>query len=188
MGNTRTIKKISIAKTKNELLVDWFLNEIHWSNLAETLNYSKAWIFKLKKRVSDFKKDEGYDHALTNVFTVTELNKVIDLYNYYIENPELFKKPKTKKEVNLEEQEKAINKSMKEFQSGLAYERGSVKLEDKEDKKQVLDEHAKSVEKQRAEINKLPKGSPERAKKEAEFKHNRADRISEFWKNQNKDS
>lgn len=187
MGNTKTIKKIKIAKTKNEILVDWFLNEIHWSKLAQTLNYSKAGIFKIKKRVADFKNDSGYDQALTNVFTVVELNKVIDLYNYYIENPELFEKPKTKKEINLEEQEKAINNSMKDFQTGLSYERGSVSLEEKEDKKQVLDKHAASVESQRAELNKLPKDSPERAEKEAEFKHNKTNRISEFWKNQNKD-
>lgn len=134
MGNTKTIKKIKIAKTKNEILVDWFLNEIHWSKLAETLNYSKAGTFKLKKRVSDLKNDNGYDEALISVFTVVELNKVIDLYNYYIENPELFEKPKTKKEINLEEQEKAINNSMKDFQSGLSYERGSVKIEEQESK------------------------------------------------------
>lgn len=49
MGYKKEMKLISIPKTKNEALLDWFLTEIHWAKLAETLNYSKAGIFKLKK-------------------------------------------------------------------------------------------------------------------------------------------
>lgn len=48
MANTKTIKQLSIAKTKSQNLLNWFLNEVHWKKLANILGYSKSGIFKRK--------------------------------------------------------------------------------------------------------------------------------------------
>lgn len=127
MGNTKTIKKLSIAKTKDKLFVDWFLNDIHWSKLADKLSYSKAGIFKYKKLVAkyreeanenkeedEYREEEGL-YSLGKVFNVIEINKLIDLYNYYVEHPEEFEKPKSKRETNIEDQVVKVKKHMKDM-------------------------------------------------------------------------
>lgn len=120
MGYKKEMKLISIPKTKNEALLDWFLTEIHWAKLAETLNYSKAGIFKLKKRVGEYREDQGDFPAIAHNFNIIELNKLIELYNYFVQHPEEFEKPKTKRELRIEEQEKIAEKTLKEM--NMTYE------------------------------------------------------------------
>ena len=126
------------------------------------------------------------------------MNIIIDIFNDYVEHPEKYEKPRKKKEIDLDKQEDAIKNSMKDFQSGLMYKRSAEKTDESEDKEEeqkatnnnkaeVLDKHTDEVKKQREEIEKLPKDSPERAKKEAEFQYGKADRISEFWDSQKQD-
>ncbi|MFH0153170.1 hypothetical protein ACG3NR_30680, partial [Pseudomonas aeruginosa] len=55
------------------------------------------------------------EEALYKAFSVSELNLLIDLYNDYVKNPEDYAKPKTKKEIDIERQEKAIEKHMKDM-------------------------------------------------------------------------
>ncbi|PTU86818.1 hypothetical protein BUZ62_06570 [Staphylococcus pasteuri] len=115
MANTRTIKHIKIAKTKCENLNDFLLNFVHWEEIAKVLNYSKPSVFRIKKQLKKYITTEGEQEALYKMFSVSELNKLIDLYNDYIENPDAYAKPKTKKELNMERQEKAIAKHMKDM-------------------------------------------------------------------------
>lgn len=212
MAFKKTQNYLTIAKTKSEQIVEFIADVVHWSVLSEKLDYTRYKSFDIKKNVrnrynelkeaSEGKDTSAFD-TLAEIFTIKELNSVIDIFNDYVEYPEKYEKPRKKKEIDLDKQEEAVKNSMKDFQSDLGYERGSVEVKDVEEqeqtnkkdkaskantKEEVLEEHAADVKKQREAINKLPKGSKERAEKEAEFKHNKANRISEFWKNQNKDN
>lgn len=131
-GNTKTIKNITIAKRKNEFLVDWLLNEVHWKEIAKKLNYSKASVFNIKKRIAkyreEFNKEENTSitadfYAISHIFTIAEVNALIDLYNYHVEHPEEYEKPKTKKQLRIEEQEKIAAKAMKEM--NMTYDKQS---------------------------------------------------------------
>ncbi|MBM6508394.1 MULTISPECIES: hypothetical protein [Staphylococcus] len=115
MANTKTIKQIKIAKTKCKNLNDFLLNFVHWEEIAKRLNYSKPSVFRIKKQMKKYLTTEGEQEALYKMFSVSELNKLIDLYNDYIENPDAYAKPKTKKELNKERQENAIAKHMKDM-------------------------------------------------------------------------
>ncbi|QJE26610.1 hypothetical protein [Staphylococcus caprae] len=115
MANTKTIKHVKVAKTKCENLNDFLINVVHWEKIAKQLNYSKPSVFRIKKQLKKYINTEGEQAALYKMFSVSELNKLIDLYNDYIENPESYGKPKTKKEVNYERQEKAIAKHMRDM-------------------------------------------------------------------------
>lgn len=115
MANTKTIKQIKMAKTKSENLNEFLLNFVHWEKIAKRLNYSKPSVFRIKKQLREHIDEEGEQEALYRMFTVSELNKLIDLYNDYIKHPEAYAKPKTKKEMNIERQEKAIAKHMNDM-------------------------------------------------------------------------
>ena len=115
MANTKTIKHVKVAKTKCENLNDFLINFVHWEKIAKQLNYSKPSVFRIKKQLKKYINTEGEQAALYKMFSVSELNKLIDLYNDYIENSESYDKPKTKKEVNYERQEKAIAKHMSDM-------------------------------------------------------------------------
>lgn len=208
MAFKKTQNHLTISKTKSEQIVEFIADVVHWSVLSENLDYTRYKSFDCKKNVrtryneleeaSEDKSDNiGFD-VLSEVFTIKEMNIVIDIFNDYVEHPEKYEKPRKKKEIDLDKQEDAIKNSMKDFQSGLTYKRSAEKTDESEDKNQdqketnnnkskVLDKHTDEVKKQREEIEKLPKDSPERAKKEEEFQRGKADRISEFWDSQKKD-
>ncbi|WP_193018634.1 hypothetical protein [Staphylococcus equorum] len=210
MAFKKTQNYLTISKTKSEQIVDLVTDELHWSVLSEKLDYTRYKAFDCKKnlrtRYNEIKeaneeKDNSAFEALAEVFTIKEMNIVISIFNDYIEAPEKYEKPRKKKEIDLDKQEQAIRKNMKDFQSDLAYERGSESVDepDKKEqgtkqeetpkdktKQQVLEEHEAKVKQQQEEIKQLPKGSPERAKKEAEFQRSKADRMEEFWASQKK--
>lgn len=211
MAFKKTQNYLTISKTKSEQIIDLVTDELHWSVLSEKLDYTRYKAFDCKKnlrtRYNEIKeaseeKDNSAFEALAEVFTIKEMNIVISIFNDYVEQPEKYEKPRKKKEIDLDKQEQAIRKNMKDFQSDLAYERGSESVDepDKQEKdakpkespkdktkEQVLEEHEAKVKQQQEEIKQLPKGSPERAKKEAEFQQNKADRMEEFWASQKKD-
>ncbi len=211
MAFKKTQNYLTISKTKSEQIVEFVIDEVHWSVLSEKLDYTRYKAFDCKKnlrtRYNEIKevseeKDNSAFEALSEIFTIKEMNIVISIFNDYVEEPEKYEKPRKKKEIDLDKQEKAIRKNMKDFQSDLTYERGSESVDepDKKEqstkqeeapkdktKQQVLEEHEAKVKQQQKEIKQLPKGSPERAKKEAEFQQSKADRMEEFWDSQKKD-
>lgn len=208
MAFKKTQNHLTISKTKSEQIVEFIADVVHWSVLSENLDYTRYKSFDCKKNVrtryneleekNEEKSDNiGFD-TLAEIFTIKEMNIIIDIFNDYVEHPEKYEKPRKKKEIDLDKQEDAIKNSMKDFQSGLMYKRSAEKTDESENKEEeqkatnnnkaeVLDKHTDEVKKQREEIEKLPKDSPERAKKEAEFERGKADRINEFWDSQKKD-
>jgi len=115
MANTKTIKRIKMAKTKCENLNDFLINIVNWQEIAKVLNYSKTSTFRIRKNLKEYIQSTSDEDALYKAFSVSELNLLIDLYNDYVKNPEDYAKPKTKKEINIEKQEKAIAKHMKDM-------------------------------------------------------------------------
>lgn len=115
MANTKTIKRIKMAKTKCENLNDFLINIVNWQEIAKVLNYSKTSTFRIRKNLKENIQSTSDEKALYKAFSVSELNLLIDLYNDYVKNPEDYAKPKTKKEIDIERQEKAIEKHMKDM-------------------------------------------------------------------------
>ncbi len=113
MANTKTQKPLTISKTKSENIVEWFVNDAHWKLLSEKLELQKTAIFRYKKNVKKISERENAFEALAEIFTIKQLNIVISMFNDYIERPEQFKNPKKKDEINLEQQEKVVQKHIK---------------------------------------------------------------------------
>ncbi|NJI17040.1 hypothetical protein GLV95_14000, partial [Staphylococcus agnetis] len=114
MANTKTQKPLSISKTKSENIVEWIVNEVHWKLLADNLDKKKSTIFVYKKQIKEMSEEKSAFYALGEVFTLNQLNAVIELFNDHVEHPEKYEKPKTKKEVNIEKQAEVVKKHMKE--------------------------------------------------------------------------
>ncbi|HDE6300883.1 TPA: hypothetical protein PR959_001630 [Staphylococcus aureus] len=211
MARTKTQKQLTIAKTKSENIVEWFVNDAHWKVLSENLELGKTAIFKYKKNIQEIEKEDGAFAALSEIFTLKQLNTVISVFNDYIEHPEKYEKPRKKSEINLKEQEDTVKKHMKDMNMDyLSYnkqsenekndkseetaEKSSEKSVERpsespkeETKEELLARQSREAEQARKEINELPKDSPERAKKEAEFERSKAKRINEFWEAQKKE-
>ncbi|MCO4365821.1 hypothetical protein [Staphylococcus agnetis] len=199
MANTKTQKPLSISKTKSENIVEWIVNEVHWKLLAENLDKKKSTIFVYKKQIKEKSEEKNAFYALGEVFTLNQLNAVIELFNDHIEHPEKYEKPKTKKEINIEKQAEVVKKHMEEMNMDYLKPKKSEK-ENKEksvdnevekpvnlqNTKDVLKKHAKQAKEAREEINKLDPNSEERKLKEAEFEANQVDRIKEFWQSKRK--
>ncbi|MCO4356162.1 hypothetical protein MTR12_11455 [Staphylococcus agnetis] len=194
MANTKTQKPLSISKTKSENIVEWIVNEVHWKLLAENLDKKKSTIFVYKKQIKEKSEEKNAFYALGEVFTLNQLNAVIELFNDHIEHPEKYEKPKTKKEINIEKQAEVVKKHMEEMNMDYLKPKKSEKenkeksvdnevekSENLQSTKNVLRKHAKQAQKAREEINKLAPNSEERKRKEAEFEANQVDRIKEFW-------
>lgn len=146
MAFKKTQNHLTISKTKSEQIVEFIADVVHWSVLSENLDYTRYKSFDCKKNVrtryneleeaSEDKSDNiGFD-TLAEIFTIKEMNIVIDIFNDYVEHPEKYEKPRKKKEIDLDQQEDAIKKNMKDFQSGLSYERSEEKTDESEDEKQ----------------------------------------------------
>ncbi|QKU19938.1 hypothetical protein FOC52_14155 (plasmid) [Staphylococcus cohnii] len=48
MANTKTQKKLTIAKKKSEFILDWFVNEVPLKKLNEKISLSKTTILDIK--------------------------------------------------------------------------------------------------------------------------------------------
>lgn len=196
MANTKTQKPLSISKTKSENIVEWIVNEVHWKLLADNLDKKKSTIFVYKKQIKEMSEEKSAFYALGEVFTLNQLNAVIELFNDHLEHPEKYEKPKTKKEINIEKQAEVVKKHMEEMNMDYLKPKKGEKENKKQEKslhseeektenlqstKDVLRKHAKQAQKAREEINQLAPNSEERKRKEAEFEANQVDRIKEFW-------
>lgn len=148
MVNTKTQKQLSISKTKSELINDWFINVAHWKILSEELELGKTAIFKYKKKLADLEQERAQElekeaknstekkrknvsasfEALSEIFTLKQINTIIVAFNDYVEHPEKYEKPKKKSEVDLEEQEQTVKKHMKDMNMDyLSYDKQSDK-------------------------------------------------------------
>lgn len=179
MVNTKTQKQLSISKTKSELINDWFINVAHWKILSEELELGKTAIFKYKKKLADLEQERAQElekeaknstekkrknvsasfEALSEIFTLKQINTIIVAFNDYVEHPEKYEKPKKKSEVDLEEQEQTVKKHMKDMNMDyLSYDKQSDKPSEdvsKAGSKEAPKEASKATNK---EVNKeMPK-------------------------------
>ncbi|MDG0841769.1 hypothetical protein M4L90_14650 [Staphylococcus equorum] len=191
MVNTKTQKQLSISKTKSELINDWFINVAHWKILSEELELGKTAIFKYKKKLADLEQERAQElekeaknstekkrknvsasfEALSEIFTLKQINTIIVAFNDYVEHPEKYEKPKKKSEVDLEEQEQTVKKHMKDMNMDyLSYDKQSDKPSEdvskagsKEAPKEAPKEASKATNK---EVNKeMPKDTNKTANK-----------------------
>ncbi len=197
MANTKTQKLLSISKTKSENIAGWFVKDAQWKILAEHLELGKTAIFKYKKLIKTKSEEKDAFYALGDIFTLNQLNIVIELFNDSIEHPEKYEKLKKKSEVDLKDQADVIQKHTKAMNMDyLGYqskptateEKDETETENKTDKKaqtstksEVIAKHNAERKAVKEEIEALPKDSRERMEKERAYKQSEADRIAEFW-------
>ncbi|HHP7503870.1 TPA: hypothetical protein ACSGGW_002731 [Staphylococcus aureus] len=196
MANTKTQKPLSISKTKSENIVEWIVNEVHWKLLADNLEKKKSTIFVYKKQIKEMSEERNAFYALGEVFTLNQLNAVIELFNDHLEHPEKYEKPKTKKEINIEKQAEIVKKHMEEMnmdylkpkknekenkEQGKSVDNKEKKLERQHNTQDIVKKHIQEARNEREEINKLDPNSEERKRKEVEFKSKEVDRIKEYW-------
>ncbi|HCY7075347.1 TPA: hypothetical protein O1406_002735 [Staphylococcus aureus] len=197
MANTKTQKTLTISKTKSENITNWFVNDAQWKLLAEHLDLGKTAIFKYKKLIKTKTEEKNALYALGDIFTLNQLNTVIELFNDTIEHPEKYKKPKKKSDVDLKAQSDVIQKHTKDMNMDyLGYQTKPTATEDKagtendnQEEKQaknptksdVIARHNAESQALKREIDALPKDSQERMEKERAYKQTEADRIAEFW-------
>lgn len=196
MANTKTQKPLRISKTKSENIVEWIVNEVHWKLLADNLEKKKSTIFVYKKQIKEMSEERNAFYALGEVFTLNQLNAVIELFNDHLEHPEKYEKPKTKKEINIEKQAEIVKKHMEEMnmyylkpkkgekenkEQGKSVDNKEEKLERQHSTQDIVKKHIQEARNEREEINKLDPNSEERKRKEVEFKSKEVDRIKEYW-------
>ncbi|HFD6103714.1 TPA: hypothetical protein ACF5GV_002803 [Staphylococcus aureus] len=197
MANTKTQKILTISKTKSENITNWFVNDAQWKLLAEHLDLGKTAIFKYKKLIKTKTEEKDALYALGDIFTLNQLNTVIELFNDTIEHPEKYKKPKKKSDVDLKAQADVIQKHTKDMNMDyLGYQTKPTATEDKAEtenanqeekqaknptKSDVIAKHNAESQALKREIEALPKDSQERMEKERAYKQTEADRIAEFW-------
>ncbi|HBH8925076.1 TPA: hypothetical protein OWX15_002720 [Staphylococcus aureus] len=196
MANTKTQKPLSISKTKSENIVEWIVNEVHWKLLADNLEKKKSTIFVYKKQIKEMSEERNAFYALGEVFTLNQLNAVIELFNDHLEHPEKYEKPKTKKEINIEKQAEIVKKHMEEMnmdylkpkkgekenkEQGKSVDNKEGKLKRQHSTQDIVKKHIQEARNEREEINKLDPNSEERKRKEVEFKSKEVDRIKEYW-------
>lgn len=197
MANTKTQKILSISKTKSENIAEWFVSDAQWKLLADHLELGKTAIFKYKKLIKIKTEEKDALYALGDIFTLNQLNTVIELFNDAIEHPEKYKKPKKKSDVDLKAQADVIQKHTKDMNMDyLGYqgkptarkEKAEIETENKTDKRAQIPDKSEVIAKHNAErkamkeeIEALPKDSQERIEKERAYKQSEGDRIAEFW-------
>lgn len=147
MANTKTQRKLTIAKTKSELIFEWFVN-IGTSNIKsrkviqEKLNKGKSTIYRMIDKMKEIEEEKTPFDALAEVFTLSELNIVIELFNDYQTMPEEEKLTKEEKhEKELKKQKETVNKHLRSM--GMKEVSG---VEDTKDTEEVEPENLSSTE------------------------------------------
>lgn len=147
MANTKTQRKLTIAKTKSELIFEWFVN-IGTSNIKsrkviqEKLNKGKSTIYRMIDKMKEIEEEKTPFDALAEVFTLSELNIVIELFNDYQTMPEEEKLTKEEKhEKELKKQKETVNKHLRSM--GMKEVSGG---EDTKDTEEVEPENLSSTE------------------------------------------
>ncbi|KIR10387.1 hypothetical protein TP70_02035 [Staphylococcus microti] len=196
MANTKTQKLLSISKSKSENISEWIVNEAHWKLLAENLGLGKTAIFRYKKLIKEMGEEKTPFYALGEVFTLNQLNVVIELFNDAIEHPEKYEKPKKKAEVNLQAQAEVIQKHTQDMNMDyLGYKNKKIASTKGDETKETGTDYTRDRALTQTEVLKrhmaekeyiqtLPEGSQERIERERAYRESEADRIAEYWRAQ----
>lgn len=132
MANTKTQKEIKIAKTKSEDIFEFVVDTVKWQTLKDELNYSKATLFRYKTKLKEIHDQNGAFEALSEVFTIKEMNTIIKIFNDFKENPEKYEKKRKKKDVDLSEQKSVVNKHLSSMDMKYDEDVETTNKEDKE--------------------------------------------------------
>lgn len=149
MAFTKTQKPLKISARKSEYFVDWFI-EADWKLIGEKLDIKKTKTYKLKNMFVENRFNEIKDFdSIAMIFTLKELNILLELYNDYIENPEASKKPKKKSEEDLQKQEEVVNAHISKMGiESLKYERSEEQDKEQENSESENVEDTTQVEEQ----------------------------------------
>lgn len=112
MAYKKTQNKLKITKSKSENIYEFVFDIVSWQKLCESLNMSKSALFRYKAKLKNLYKEKEAFEAFSEIFTIKEMNVIIELFNDYIKNPENYEKKKKKNEVDLEEQKDIVNKNL----------------------------------------------------------------------------
>ncbi|SUM44827.1 Uncharacterised protein [Staphylococcus intermedius NCTC 11048] len=115
----RRKNNLQYLNKKARIFLNWFVNDAHWKLLSEKLSAGKSSIFRYKKSLNELEAETDAFDALAQTFTLKHLNIVIELFNDYVEHPEKYEKPKTKKEINIEKQAEVVKKTHGRNEYGL---------------------------------------------------------------------
>lgn len=141
MAMTKTQKPLKISKMKSENILEFITEKISVRELANILNYGKSKMYDVRTELIELDKEDGSFYSLSKVFTVYELNKVIETYNSYIENPEQYtvKTKVEKRKESIEKQKKTVDVHMKDL--NLDYDKNIVteRTEQKNESDQNID-------------------------------------------------
>src|SRR5699024_446097 len=132
MANTKTQKEIKIAKTKSEDIFEFIVDIVKWQTLKNELNYSKATLFRYKTKLKEIHDQNGAFEALSEVFTIKEMNTIIRIFNDFKENPEKYKKKRKKKDLGPGEQKRIVNKNLTRMDMKQEEHGETTNREDKE--------------------------------------------------------
>lgn len=121
MAYTKLQKQLSISKQKSEMIYAWF-NEKgvgtkkYRDVISKKLNKSRVTLFRDRDKLINIAEKENEFAALSKVFTLYELNEIIDVFNIYQESPPEEKESKEEKhQRKLKNQKENVNKSLKEM-------------------------------------------------------------------------
>lgn len=156
MANTKTQKKLSISKMKSEMIFEWFIN-IGAANIKsrkviqEKLNKGKSTIYRNIDKLKEVAEDRTYFDALAEVFTLSELNTLIELFNEYQTLPPEEKMTKEEKhEAAIAEQRETVNKHLNSM--------GMKEITDGAVKQEAKDENNKTdIDNLKSKLNHLGK-------------------------------
>ncbi|RIM88972.1 hypothetical protein BU107_04415 [Staphylococcus xylosus] len=141
MAMTKTQKPLKISKMKSENILEFITEKISGRELANILNYGKSKMYDVRAELIELDKEGGSFYSLSKTFTVYELNKVIETYNSYIENPEQYtvKTKAEKRKESIEKQKKTVDVHMKDL--NLDYDKNIVteRAEQKNESDQNID-------------------------------------------------
>lgn len=112
MANTKTQKELKISNVKSEYITEFILEIVNWKILIDELDVSKSALFRQKKQLKDLTQEKGAFDALSELFTIKEMNIIIRIYNDYRKNPGKYEPIRKSKKVDLEEQKNVANKHL----------------------------------------------------------------------------
>lgn len=128
MANTKTQKELKISNVKSEYITEFILEIVNWKILMDELNVSKSALFRQKKQLKDLSRENGAFEALSELFTIKEMNIIIRIYNDYRKNPDKYEPIRKSKKVNLEEQKNVANKHLSSM--NMHYDEPEIKNEE----------------------------------------------------------
>ncbi|MBC1705795.1 hypothetical protein HB968_14110 [Listeria welshimeri] len=148
MANIKTIKELTIPKTKAEKLLEWIIKQPSTPTIQKALGKKRSGTWAVVKKMEE-KLAAGYDEfeVLSSTLKVSELNGLITAYNESKE--EIEKKnekhaPQDQKKAQEALQEKMINEMM-DNQNKKEIKNVNLLLYMKRNGKEALDKNNKQV-------------------------------------------